>query len=103
MQLDDWRHEVSPVQDSVELLLTLIRSSAVPVQEVATAGFYQKSLPGGTSAQLVRVGLPSAGGVYAEISGSKHRFSVRFMDCVDWQHPVQVDRDVPFTLSTCSM
>ena len=103
LQLDDWRHEVSPVQDAVELLLTLIRSSAVPTEELAVNGFYQKSLPGNTTAQLVRVGLPSAGGVFAEISGGKHRFSIRFMDCVDWQHPTQVDRDISFTLSTCTM
>jgi cell division protein ZapD len=101
LQLDDWRHEVSAVQNAVELLLKLIRNSAVPAQELATSGFYQKSLSSSVKAQLLRVGIPSAGGLYAEISGSKHRFSIRFMDCRDWQHPTQTDRDVPFTLSTC--
>jgi cell division protein ZapD len=101
MQLDDWRHEVSAVQDAVELLLSLIRNSAVPTKEQATGGFYQKSLPANVMAQLVRVGIPSAGGMYAEISGGKHRFSIRFMECADWQHPTQADRDVAFTLSTC--
>lgn len=101
LQLDDWRHEVTAVQNSVELLLTLIRNSAVPSQETATHGFYQKSLPGNVAAQLLRVGIPSAGGIYAEISGGKHRFSIRFMESGDWQHPVQTDQDVPFALSTC--
>ena len=101
LQLDDWRYEVSPVQDAVELLLTLIRNSAVPSQERAQSGFYQKSLPGNGAAQLLRVGVPSAAGVYAEISGGKHRFSIRFMDCSDWQHPSQSDQDIPFSLSTC--
>ena len=101
LQFDDWRHEISAVQDSVELLLGLIRNSAVPTQERAPSGFYQKSLPSNVAAQLVRVGIPSAGGLYAEISGGKHRFSIRFMDCSDWQHPAQADRNVPFTLSTC--
>ena len=101
LQLDDWRHEVSPVQNAVELLLTLIRNSAVPSQEIAPHGFYQKSLPGNVIAQLLRVGIPSTSGIYAEISGGKHRFSIRFMDCRDWQHPSQADHDVPFTLSTC--
>ena len=101
LQLDDWRHEVAPVQNAVELLLTLIRNSAVPSQETAPNGFYQKSLPGNASAQLLRVGIPSAGGMFAEISGSKHRFSIRFLECGDWQHPTQADRDVPFSLSTC--
>jgi cell division protein ZapD len=103
LQLDDWRHEISPVQDAVELLLGLIRSSAVPTQETAPNGLFQQPLPGNAMAQLVRVGIPSAGGMYAEISGGKHRFSVRFLDCSDWQHPAQVDRTVAFTLSTCLM
>jgi cell division protein ZapD len=101
LQLDDWRHEVSAVQNAVELLLTLIRNSAVPSQEIANSGFYQKSLPGNVAVQLLRVGISSTGGMYAEVSGGKHRFSIRFMDCSDWQHPAQTDRDVPFTLSTC--
>ena len=101
MQLDDWRHEVSPVQDAVELLLGLIRGSAVPSRETAENGFYQQTLPSNAAAQMVRVAVATAGGLYAEISGGKHRFSIRFMDCSDWQHPVQVDRDVPFSLSTC--
>ena len=101
LQLDDWRHEVSAVQEAVELLLSLIRNSAVPSQETASNGFYQKSLPGNVTAQLLRVWIPTAGGFYAEISGGKHRFSIRFMDCTDWQHPTQADRDVPFSLSTC--
>lgn len=102
-QLDDWRREVSPVQDSVTLLLSLIRNSAEPSEERGDNGFFQRTLPSNMVAQLVRVGIPSAGGIYAEISGGKHRFSIRFMDCADWQHPTQVDRDVPFTLSTCMM
>lgn len=101
LQLDSWRHEVSAVQDAVELLLSLIRNSAVPTQEHAPNGFFQKSLPGNIVAQLVRVGIPSSGGMYAEISGGKHRFSIRFMECADWQHPTQADRNVPFSLSTC--
>lgn len=101
MQLAVWRNEVSAVQDAVDLLLGLIRNSAVPTQEHAPSGFYQQSLPSHVAAQLVRVAIPSAGGMFAEISGGKHRFTIRFMECRDWQHPIQVDRNVPFRLSTC--
>lgn len=102
-QLTDWRREVAPVQDAVDLLLNLIRNSAVPARETAPAGFFQKSLPNNVAAQLVRVGIPSNAGMYVEISGGKHRFSIRFMECADWQHPAQVERDVEFSLSTCLM
>jgi cell division protein ZapD len=101
LQLDGWRQEIAAVHDAVDLLLNLIRNSAVPSQEQAAQGFYQKSLPSSVVAQLVRVQLPSSAGLYAEISGGKHRFSIRFMDCSDWQHPHQADRQVPFALSIC--
>lgn len=100
-QLDGWRSEVTVVQNAVELLLGLIRSSAEPTDELAPGGFFQRSLPGNVAAQLVRVTIPSNDGMFAEISGGKHRFSVRFLDCADWQHPVQVDQDIPFALSVC--
>ena len=100
-QLNEWRQEIVSVQDAVTLLLGLIRSSAVPSEEHAPAGFFAQSLPGKLAAQLVRVSIPSDAGMFAEISGGKHRFSVRFLDCTDWQHPAQVDGDVPFALSVC--
>lgn len=101
VQLEHWYHEVSPVERAVALLLGMIRNSAVPEQVEAVGGFYQKSLPSNVSAQLVRVGLPISAGVFTEISGGKHRFSIRFLDGEDWQHPTQIERNLPFTLSTC--
>jgi cell division protein ZapD len=99
--LDAWRDQVAVVQFAVDLLLNLIRSSAVPQEARADGGLYQQSLPANAAAQLVRVHLPAANDLYAEVSGGKHRFTVRIMDCSDWQHPVQVDGDVPFSLTTC--
>lgn len=100
-QLSGWREQVSPVHQAVDLLIGLIRNSAVPSKEQAASGFYQRSLPSNVSAQLVRVALPANEGLYVEISGGKHRFSIRFMDCGDWEHPIQADRTVAFHLSTC--
>ncbi len=103
MQLDSWRHEVAPVQEAVELLLSLLRNSAVPKPEHAEAGFFQRNLPPNSQAQLVRVGIPGDAGVYAEISGGRHRFSVRFLECLDLEHPSQTPRDLDFLLTTCSL
>ena len=101
IQMDDWRHEISPVQDAVDLLLNLIRSSSIPSKEEAESGFFQKSLPSGTASQLVQVVVPNNTGLFAEISGSKHRFSIRFLETADWEHPKQTGRDVPFGLNIC--
>ena len=68
---------------------------------VATGGFYQQTLDTNLPYQLIRVLVERRQDVFAEISGGKHRFSIRFIDCRDWQHPKQADHDVPFTLRTC--
>jgi cell division protein ZapD len=43
--------------------------------------------------------------IYPEISGGKHRFSVRFMDVRDGisSRPAQVLKDVSFDLTVCVM
>jgi len=103
MQLDAWRQEVAAVQDAVDLLLSLIRNSATAKPEHAIAGFYQRTLSGSTQAQLVRVALPGGTPLFAEISGSKHRFSIRFLECNDMEHPAQTTDDVAFMLTTCNL
>jgi cell division protein ZapD len=100
-QLDGWREEVVVVQRAVELVLGLIRGSAVAENTLAPAGFYQQSLPGNVIGQLVRIAMPAQHGIYAEVSGGKHRFTVRFLDSGDWEHPSQVEHDISFRLTVC--
>ena len=51
---------------------------------------------------LLRVSLPSDSGLYPEISGGHHRFTLRFME---WSaadsRPVQAEREIQFLLATC--
>ena len=103
LQLDDWRNDISPVQEAVELLLTLIRNSTMAQPQQAENGFYQQSLPSGSKAQMIRVGLPKEQALFAEISGGKHRFSIRFMETLDWEHPTQSERDLNFKLNICTI
>jgi cell division protein ZapD len=100
-QLKEWHAEVAPVQEAVDLLLTMIRNSAVPRHEHAIAGLYQHSVSGSNLAQMVRVAVPRDAGLFAEISGSKHRFNVRFLETSDLEHPSQTQLDVAFYLTTC--
>ncbi|RMG34002.1 MAG: cell division protein ZapD [Gammaproteobacteria bacterium] len=101
LQLDDWRSEIAAVHEAVELLLGLIRNSTTFSPCQANAGFYSQSLPSEASVQMIRVRLPADSPVYAEISGGKHRFSIRFMDSSDWEHPVQTARNLGFELNVC--
>lgn len=100
-QLQVWHAQVAAVQEAVDLLLALIRNSTTPRTELAEAGFFQRTLPNNTSAQMVRVYVPRATQLYPEISGGKHRFNIRFMDGSDLDHPVQTKADVEFRLTTC--
>ena len=51
---------------------------------------------------LIRLGLPKESGLYPEISGGQHRFTVRLMkwDATD-QRPVQIKEDIEFELAVC--
>jgi len=101
LQFDDWRNEVSAVHEAVELLLNLIRGSTRARPQQAPKGFFQKSLPNGAAIQMVQVTLPQDSDLYAEISGGKHRFSIRFMEAQDWEHPTPTERNVAFGLNVC--
>ncbi|MES9832066.1 MAG: cell division protein ZapD [Candidatus Thiodiazotropha sp. DIVDIV] len=100
-QMSEWMHELHPVREAVVLLLNLVRSSNLPSEETARQGFFQKSLEPSSPAQMVRVSLPKQTTVFTEISGNKHRFSIRFLETVDTGKPTQSKQDIPFLLTTC--
>ncbi len=99
LQFDDWRNEVVAVHEAVELLLGLIRHSTTFAPRQARKGFYQQTLPSGAAIQMVQVRLSPDLRLYAEISGGKHRFSIRFMHSDDLDHPVQTEQDLDFDLN----
>lgn len=100
-QMSEWMHELHPVREAVVLLLNLVRGSNLPSEETAQQGFFQKSLEPSSPAQLVRVSLPRQTNVFTEISGNKHRFSIRFLESMDTGKPTQSKQDIPFQLTTC--
>lgn len=99
LQIQSWTKNLAPVQQAIRLLLQFIRYSATPVTHTALAGFYQQSLDSSQSAQLLRVSLASDAEYFAEISGGKHRFTVRFMQPEDFDRPHQSSEDIKFSLT----
>jgi cell division protein ZapD len=97
-----WLACVRPVCDAVIELLWLIRESAQPVDKVAINGMYQHRMQRDTTYRLLRVCLPDNSQLYPEISGSQHRFTVRFLE---WStiasRAVQTGHDVEFRISIC--
>ncbi|HIE55891.1 MAG TPA: cell division protein ZapD [Chromatiaceae bacterium] len=100
-ELDGWRREIAVVQDAVELLLGLLRNSSVPREMTASRGIYQKSLDPQRPVEMIQVSIEPTLGLFAEISGSKHRFCVRFMKSQPRERPSATEQDVPFKLKTC--
>lgn len=98
----DWLDGLEPLRKAVNKLLWLTRERAQPTPEVASGGMFTHSLERGLPCQLLRVGLEPDTPYFPEISGSPHRFIVRFRT---WQdvasRPVQTTDDVEFILTCC--
>jgi cell division protein ZapD len=102
-RMSDWMHEFDVIRAPIRLLLSLIRESATPSKESAIGGFYQASLDPALPYQLIRVEVSDELNCFAEVSGGKHRFTVRFMELRLKDRPVQTSQDVVFKLTCCAI
>ena len=97
-----WLGAIRPICDAVTEVLWLIRQSAEPAEKIAINGMYQHTMQKDANCRLLRVILPSDRSLFPEISGSQHRFTVRFLE---WStidaRAVQTGHDVTFLLSIC--
>ncbi len=97
-----WLACFDTLRAAIELSLRLVRDSAVSTRETAVAGFYQRTLEQSSPCQLVRVSIPRDVTWYPEISGGRHRFTVRFMTPGDGpRRPAQSREDIEFDLLRC--
>lgn len=102
--LQDWLEPFVPMREAILLILQLIRQSGSPHPEVAQRGFLQRGLDSTVSNQLIRVLLPSNASVFPEISASRHRFTIRFLEQSDPNcRAVQSMADVAFDLACCAI
>ncbi len=99
--LELWIQPFSTIRQAIDLILRFIRQSSTPSQETAQSGFFQQSLDRGLPYQLLRVSIHQAAPYFAEISGGKHRFTVRFMTVADRDRPAQTSDDIDFLLTRC--
>ncbi len=96
-----WVNDIRPICDAASEVLWLIRESSPPVDKLAIHGMYQHNMQN-TSCRLLRVMLPSDCDLFPEISGSQHRFTVRFLEWATiGSRAMQTTRDVPFELCVC--
>jgi len=97
-----WIATFDVLQQAIEVVLQLLRGSVPPQRELAAEGFYQRSLDPNSPPQLLRIALPVDSPYYPEISGGKHRFTIRFLqqDSPE-ERAIQIREDVEFALACC--
>ncbi len=101
-RLRAWQEDLLIIETGTNLVLNLIRNRASPSKETATAGFFQQSIEAGVVYQLIRIIIPKDLKCFPEVSGGKHRVTVRFMEQAETvNRPAQTEKDVEFELHFC--
>lgn len=101
--LKTWAREFEVPMRAARLAVALVREGSALTREVAVGGFYQQTLDPNTPCHMVRVIVPAQCPYYAEVSGGKHRFVVRFMSLQMASRDTQATEDVPFQLSCATI
>ncbi len=99
--LTEWLSVFEPLSNAVDLILYFVRQNALISQQIAKAGLFQSKLDGTAQIQLIRVIPTSMQACYPEISGSKHRVTIRFFDWQTRKMPEQSEHDISFELACC--
>lgn len=99
--LKRWLQPFASVKTAVRLLMGFLRSSARTTHEIARGGFYRKTLDHNLSFQLLRIHIERRYPCFAEISGGKHRFTVRLLTHTIDEKPGLFQDEVEFRLACC--
>ena len=102
--IQKWFEPFSILDQSIHLILDILRHSVEDSDEVATNGFFQKSIDTNQAIQLLRISIAPNSDYYPEISAGKHRFSIRFMSNKDPEkRPEQCNENINFKLNLCTI
>lgn len=101
--LQNWFDDLAVIRNPIALTLQLVRNSTEAETVLAEQGFFQTALDTQRGIQLIRVFVPGDLPCFAEVSGGKHRVSVRFLSDQGAERPVQTDDDITFHMSCCAL
>jgi len=100
--LAGWLGNFDAIGQAIQLVLSLSRDSTPLQPAIAENGVYQQTLDPSLPSQLVRIELPARLPYFAELSGGRHRFTVRFMEfSTTYDRARQTGEDVDFDLACC--
>lgn len=98
-----WFASLDPIRQTIELLLKMIRGSTEFSNNETVDGSYTEQLEKTLPYQMVRVRLPDSANYFAEISGSKHRFTIRFLRPSENGKNETVSENISFQLALCRL
>lgn len=102
-QLQGWLETLEPIRKAIMLLLSIMRDSTVPTKECAESGMFQMVLDAKAPARLIRIALPRDTIFFPKVSGSRHRFTIRFMQVEEQTQAIQTQQDIEFQLTCCTI
>lgn len=95
-QIENWMAKLEPLNQTLILILDLIRNATPFRRRSSVNGFYQDS---GEDIDLLRLRLDTTPQLYPQISGHKSRFAIRFLP-LDSENGV-VPEQLDFELACC--
>jgi cell division protein ZapD len=96
-----WLGELQVLEDSITVVLALIRESHLFEPINAHSGAFEKVLDPKVPCQMLRIIVPPHYPVYPEVSGSKHRAHIRFLEYANTGRPQQTQLDIECEVSFC--
>ncbi|ABX38121.1 MULTISPECIES: cell division protein ZapD [Delftia] len=100
--LEDWASTLTPLGQSLQLLLKMLRETGVPQWVAAEKGVFQQAMPPGRSFQLLRLRIDPALNLVPEISGNRLLVSVRLLRPESGAKPQPCSEDASFEVTLCS-
>jgi cell division protein ZapD len=100
--LSRWLGSFDAIGQAIQLILGMTRDSTPLKPAIAEGGVYQRTLDPNLPCQLVRIEVPAGLPYFAELSGGRHRFTVRFLHFSAAENRARAtDQDVDFRLACC--
>lgn len=102
--LRQWKQPFDTIGLALNACMQIMRQSKNPESKTAKEGFYAHNMSAQKNISLLRIAINNQHSIYPEVSSGKNRFTMYFfsIDCLE-KKPLQVQRDVPFTMVLCSL
>ncbi len=100
--LQGWLTPMLPLQESLTIILKLLRESGKVHHFTALHGSFQQ-MQGGKVAQMLRIHLEIDMPCIPEVSANKYALNIRFVTADYAAKTTLYDNDIPFDLTFCSL